>query len=186
MRSDPWTIPTRPSRRSSRPRRKCMSMDRALASGPSATMQPAGSGRTSRAKPAAKCWDVPADDLPAPFFRRVIVVAPPFDYASRDFAIMLEVDTPLLSDTEGNQRPNSGHEHNLNNARAFRTASCKTANLSRKALAHQKAVLGPALPKGSVGPGCFWCPLAGVARAASVSALLFRWERAATRDDSEA
>ena len=40
------------------------------------------------------------------------------------------------------------------------------------ALAYPKAVLDPRSRRGSVGPGCFGRPLAGAARAVSVSTLL--------------
>jgi hypothetical protein len=135
-----------------------------------------GTVRTTEPMPEYRDPAQQSAGLPNPFFRWVLVVATPFDYASRDLAVSWENNGPQSTRKEGNKRPRFGHEHNLNDERSSKAASCKTANLGRKALAYPKAVLGPALPKGSVGPGCFGCPLAGAARAASVSTLLFRWD----------
>lgn len=52
------------------------------------------------------------------------------------------------------------------------SVSRRTAKLSRKALSEKKQLLGPALPKGSVGPGAvLLCALAGASGVALVPAL---------------
>jgi len=61
----------------------------------------------------------------------------------------------------------------IRDAIASRTASQKTATLSREALVSADAVLGQRSRKGASGLVLFCCPVAGDLGAAWVSALLF-------------